>query len=175
MPEFVTSARKSLCRSLDDPLLLYLALIGQWRFSLLTDSLTATMQIAERVYSLAQEQNGPGFMMGACNALAAGGTGGGKLRRIPLPKRRALTELPNALNSSPHWPDFSTAKATSRRNLCRRSPAGKSLVGIAGTDVQKRVAGFAREHDGPQTQEANTHFVKFLDSVLACSSPHQSC
>jgi hypothetical protein len=90
-------------------------------------------------------------------------------------EKKGLTELPNALNSSPHWPDFSTAKATSRRSLCRRSPADKSLVGIAGTDVQKPVAGFAREHDGPQTQEANTHFVKFLDSVLACSSPHQSC
>ena len=32
-------------------------LIGQWRYSLYTDKLTATMQIAKRVYSLAQEQN----------------------------------------------------------------------------------------------------------------------
>jgi hypothetical protein len=59
-----------LCRSLDRPLLLYLALIGQWRYSLLTDKLTATMQIAKRVYSLAQQQNVPAFMIGACNALA---------------------------------------------------------------------------------------------------------
>ena len=43
-----------LCHSLRRPVLLYLALIGQWRFSLLTDKLSATMQIAERVYSLAQ-------------------------------------------------------------------------------------------------------------------------
>ena len=48
---------ESLCHSLNRPLLLYLALIGQWRYSLITDKLTATMQIAERVYSLAQEQN----------------------------------------------------------------------------------------------------------------------
>jgi TolB-like protein len=62
---------ESLCRSLDRPLLLYLALIGQWRYSLLTDSLTATMQIAKRIYSLAEEHNIAAFMVGACNALAA--------------------------------------------------------------------------------------------------------
>ena len=32
--------------------------------------LTATMQIAERIYSLAQEQNDPALMLGACRALA---------------------------------------------------------------------------------------------------------
>ena len=46
------------------------ALIGQWRYSLMTDKLTATMQIAERVYSLAQEQNDPALMIGAYRALA---------------------------------------------------------------------------------------------------------
>ena len=48
---------ESLCYSLNRPLLLYVALIGQWRYSLMTDKLTATMQIAKRIYSLAQEQN----------------------------------------------------------------------------------------------------------------------
>jgi hypothetical protein len=43
---------ESLCHSLNRPLLLYGALIGQWRYSLQTDTLTAAMQIAERVYSL---------------------------------------------------------------------------------------------------------------------------
>ena len=62
---------ESLCRSLDRPPLLYLALIGQWRYSLLTDNLTATMQIAKRVYSLAEDHNVAAFMVGACNALAA--------------------------------------------------------------------------------------------------------
>jgi hypothetical protein len=47
-----------------------MALIGQWRFSLITDKLTATMQIAERVYSLAQEQNDSAVMVGACRVLA---------------------------------------------------------------------------------------------------------
>ena len=61
---------ESLCHSLNDPRLLYMALIGQWRYSLVTDKLTATMQIAERVYLLAQEQNDSGVMMGACRALA---------------------------------------------------------------------------------------------------------
>jgi predicted ATPase len=59
-----------LCRSLGRPLLLYVALIGRWRYSLLTDKLTATMQIAKRVYSLAQEQNDSALMIGAYRALA---------------------------------------------------------------------------------------------------------
>ena len=59
-----------LCHSLNRPRLLYAALIGQWRFSLQTDKLTATMQIAKRVYSLAQEQNDPALMIGAYQALA---------------------------------------------------------------------------------------------------------
>ena len=60
-----------LCHSLNRPLLLYVALMGQWRYSLITDKLTATMQIAKRVYSLAQEQNDPALMIGAYRALAA--------------------------------------------------------------------------------------------------------
>jgi tetratricopeptide (TPR) repeat protein len=37
----------------------------------MTDKLSAALQIAERVYSLAQEQDDPTLMIGACNALAA--------------------------------------------------------------------------------------------------------
>jgi predicted ATPase len=62
---------ESLCHSLNRPLLLYSALMGQWRYSLITDKLTATMQIAQRVYSLAQEQNNPAVMIGACQALVS--------------------------------------------------------------------------------------------------------
>jgi hypothetical protein len=40
---------ESLCHSHNRPLLLYVALMGQWRYSLNTDKLTATMQLAERV------------------------------------------------------------------------------------------------------------------------------
>jgi hypothetical protein len=61
---------ESLCDSLNRPRLLYAALIGQWRHSLQTDKLTATMKIAKRVYSLAQERNDTGLMIGACQALA---------------------------------------------------------------------------------------------------------
>ena len=61
---------ESLCHSLDRPRLLYAALIGQWRYSLQTEKLTATMQIAKRVYSLAQERNDAGLIIGACQALA---------------------------------------------------------------------------------------------------------
>ena len=59
-----------LCQSLGRPLRLCVALTGQWRYSLNTDKLTATMQIAERVYSLAQEQNDAALMIGAYRALA---------------------------------------------------------------------------------------------------------
>src|SRR5262249_42239818 len=48
---------ESLCYSLNRPVLLYVALMGQWRYSLLNDKLTATMQIAERLHSLAQHPN----------------------------------------------------------------------------------------------------------------------
>jgi hypothetical protein len=61
---------ESLSRSLNRPLLLYVALIGKWRHSLVTDKLAATMPIAQRVYSLAEEQNNPALMVGAYRALA---------------------------------------------------------------------------------------------------------
>jgi serine/threonine protein kinase/predicted ATPase len=61
---------ESLCHSLNRPVLLFSTLMGQWRYSLWTDNLRATMQIAERVYSLAQEQNNAALMIGAYRALA---------------------------------------------------------------------------------------------------------
>jgi serine/threonine protein kinase/predicted ATPase len=61
---------ESLCHSLNRPHLLYSALIGQWRYSHITDKLTATMQVAQRVYSLAQEQNDSALLIGAYNALS---------------------------------------------------------------------------------------------------------
>jgi hypothetical protein len=60
---------ESLCHSLNRPLLLYSALMGQWRYSLMTDKLTATMQIAKRVYSQAREQDLPAMMIGGCQAI----------------------------------------------------------------------------------------------------------
>ena len=59
-----------LCHSLGRPGLLCLALRGQWRYSFMTDKLNATMQIAERIYSLAQEQNDAALMIGAYSGLA---------------------------------------------------------------------------------------------------------
>ena len=61
---------ESLCHSLNCPLLLYVALIGQWRYSVITDKLAATMQIANRLYSLTQKQNDPALMIGGCIPLA---------------------------------------------------------------------------------------------------------
>ena len=59
-----------LCHSLNRPMLLFSALMGQWRYSLWTDKLTATMHIAERVHALAQEQKNGVLMIGAYRALA---------------------------------------------------------------------------------------------------------
>jgi predicted ATPase len=59
-----------LCHSLNRPLLLYSGMMGQWVFSLVTDKLSATMQIAKRVYALAQEQDDSALMIGAYRALA---------------------------------------------------------------------------------------------------------
>jgi len=61
---------ESLCHSRNRPLLLYSALRGQWICSLMTDKLTATMQIAKRVYSLAQEQNDSALLTSANRTLA---------------------------------------------------------------------------------------------------------
>jgi serine/threonine protein kinase/predicted ATPase len=60
-----------LCHSLGRPLLLYVALIGQWRYTHHTDKMSAAMQIAERIYSLAQEQNDAALTIGADRALAS--------------------------------------------------------------------------------------------------------
>jgi predicted ATPase len=44
--------------------------MGQWRYCLMTDKLSASMQIAKRINSLAQEQNHAALMIGAYRALA---------------------------------------------------------------------------------------------------------
>jgi tetratricopeptide (TPR) repeat protein len=59
-----------LCHSLKLPRLLYVALIGQWRYTLVTDKLSAAMQVAERIYPLAREQNDATLMIGAYRALS---------------------------------------------------------------------------------------------------------
>ena len=61
---------QTLCHSLNHPLLLYVALVGQWRYSQSTGKLTAAMEIARRVYSLAQEQKNPALTIGAYSILA---------------------------------------------------------------------------------------------------------
>jgi predicted ATPase len=60
----------SLCHSLNRPRLLYVALIGQWRYSLMTEKVSTAMQIAQRIYSLGWEQNDPALKVGAYRALA---------------------------------------------------------------------------------------------------------
>ncbi|HEY5743667.1 MAG TPA: hypothetical protein VIS99_14125, partial [Terrimicrobiaceae bacterium] len=62
---------ESLCHSLNRPMLLYVALMGQWRYSLVAGKLAAAMPLAKRLYSLAQEQNDSALMIGACAAVVA--------------------------------------------------------------------------------------------------------
>ena len=61
---------ESLCNSLNRPRLLYVALQGQWRYSYAKNKPSAALQIAERIHSMAQEQNDPTLMIGAYNLLA---------------------------------------------------------------------------------------------------------
>jgi serine/threonine protein kinase len=61
---------ESLCHSLNRPVLLYSALIGQYTYSLMTGTLTATMKIAKRVYSLALAQKEPWLIMGSYRLFA---------------------------------------------------------------------------------------------------------
>jgi len=60
-----------LCHSLNHPRLLYMALSGQFRYTLTTDKLSAAMRIAQRLYSLAQERNDAGLVLGAYGALSS--------------------------------------------------------------------------------------------------------
>ena len=60
-----------LCHSLNRPVLLYSALMGQWRYSYIADRLSAALGVAQRVHSLAMEQNNSAVMIGACQALVS--------------------------------------------------------------------------------------------------------
>jgi serine/threonine protein kinase/predicted ATPase len=67
---FVHQRVESFCQSLDRPLVLHSSLMGQWRYSLITDKLTVAMQGALRINSLAQEENDPALLLGTSRALA---------------------------------------------------------------------------------------------------------
>jgi hypothetical protein len=60
-----------LCHSLNRPMLLYSALMGQWRYSYIADKLSAALPVAQRIHSLAREQNNSAVMIGACQALVS--------------------------------------------------------------------------------------------------------
>jgi serine/threonine protein kinase/tetratricopeptide (TPR) repeat protein len=61
---------ESLSHSFGHPAFVY-TLIGQWRYTMNHDKLSAAMRVAERVYSLAHEQHDPALMILAYNAFAA--------------------------------------------------------------------------------------------------------
>jgi hypothetical protein len=61
---------EALCHLLNRPGLLHLPLIGQWRYSLVTENVKAPMRIANRLYSLAKSQNDASVLIKAHMALA---------------------------------------------------------------------------------------------------------
>jgi predicted ATPase len=61
---------ESFCHSINRPLVLHSALMGQWRYSFITDKVTVAIQIATRISSLAQEVNDSALLLGAYRALA---------------------------------------------------------------------------------------------------------
>jgi hypothetical protein len=61
---------ESLCRSLNRPRMLYVALIGQWRHNLVSLKLKEAMQIATRMYSLEQQPRDFSLSMKVDMALA---------------------------------------------------------------------------------------------------------
>jgi len=71
-PEAWTCYKRAepLCHLLNRPVLLYCALLAQWRYSLYTDTISAAGQVAKRVYSLAQEHKESALLIGAYRALA---------------------------------------------------------------------------------------------------------
>ncbi len=60
-----------LCHSVNRPRLLFMQLLGQVRYTLMTDKLSAAMQIAGRIHALAQEQNDARLMLAAYQVFAA--------------------------------------------------------------------------------------------------------
>ena len=60
---------ESLCHSLNRPLLLYVALMGQLRYCVVAGKPAAALPLAERLYSLAQKQDDATLMIGACTAV----------------------------------------------------------------------------------------------------------
>ncbi|MGA8478785.1 MAG: hypothetical protein WB696_12570, partial [Chthoniobacterales bacterium] len=62
---------EDLCLSLNRPKFLYSALVGRWRYSLMSDKLSRTLQLAEEVHSLAQARNDSALLIGAYDALGA--------------------------------------------------------------------------------------------------------
>src|SRR5262249_29051639 len=60
-----------LCHPLNRPILSYSRLRGQWRYSYIAEKLSAALGVAQRVRSLAIEQNTSAIMIGACQALVS--------------------------------------------------------------------------------------------------------
>jgi serine/threonine protein kinase/tetratricopeptide (TPR) repeat protein len=60
-----------LCHVVNRPRLLFMQLLGQTRYALMTDKMSAAMQIAERVHALAQEQNDAGLVLAANQVFAS--------------------------------------------------------------------------------------------------------
>jgi serine/threonine protein kinase/predicted ATPase len=118
---------ESLCRSLGRPLLLYVALTGQWRYSWMADKLSVTLQLAKRLYSLAQGQNDPVLMIGACRSLAGTLYNMGDFRST----RRYAMHGSRLWHSGSAWSPIDEVNAPAVTCLCFEALSGWHLGEIA--------------------------------------------
>jgi len=60
---------QELCKTLGKTSLLYSVLISQWRYSLVANNLTTTLELAKKLYALAKGQDDSALLLGAYRAL----------------------------------------------------------------------------------------------------------
>jgi serine/threonine protein kinase len=132
---------ESLCYSLNHPRLLCLAVKGLWRYSVMTDKPSVALPIAERVYSLAQEQDDPTLMIGANNALAGTLLYLGDFESARQYAMRAV-EIWRSGSVQSHPEDFDTPVVGC---LCYQAMSEWHLAEIAGCETIAEAISLAKE------------------------------
>jgi adenylate cyclase len=105
---------EALCHSLDRPLDLYLALMGQWRYFLMTEKLSVAFQIAKRVHALAEKQPEARIMIGAYNTMSNTSFWMGDFEAARQNQKRVVT----ILRSGHVWSQFEEVDSQAVACLC---------------------------------------------------------
>jgi predicted ATPase len=158
---------ESLSHSLGRPIP-HSALIGQWRYSLVTEKLSITLLIAKRIYSLAQEQSDIALMTGAYRALSGTLFFLGDfefareyaMRGLQIWRTRGAEYQPEEITAHPvaclyyealsewHCGDF----ASSQANTAEAISLAKDLNDIHGLAVSLFFAGFLAQWERDHTK-----------------------